>query len=288
MSEPFDAFVFLSLSTSQPSVELHARIFFEEQLFTLEECVISFTYSLCTLSKQAPSTVYCLSKVNREREHSIVQIVYRKERVFAEDAFKHSITSVTFRYPYRVGRASGHNIMRFGRSSPMQENNGLSESEQNNLLASLLSLGIAKDTSALMDENDGTSAPTAPFALYVTNPFVLTDGFYSPVGRRKKSFSRAYSGASLKDTSTSSPASSSSSSPASADSSPLPVSFPDESSRTDESLNKSKRVPNRFLLPHLFLSSLTPSLNPSPSRVSGYPFNKKADLRDRNNFIHFG
>lgn len=41
---------------------------------------------------------------------------------------------------------------------------------------------------------------------------------------------------------------------------------------------------NRLLFPHLFLSTLYDSY----SRLNGYSYNKKADLRNRNNFIHFG
>ena len=158
--------------------------------------------------------------------------------------------------------------MRFGRSMPMQESNSQAEPDSG-LLASLYGLA-SRDTSALMDQGDNNEGQQMipPIALYVsssTSSFPTIESLSSPVGPSEKKSSKSSNNnvhEAVREESSSEAA------PA----------LRSVSKRNPQSLG------SRLLLPHLFLSSL---YTPYP-RLGGYSFNKKADLRDRNNFIHFG
>lgn len=170
--------------------------------------------------------------------------------------------------------------MRFGRSMPMAaDNSGQSESDSG-LLASLWGMtgSTSRDTSALMDQGDNNEGQQMipPIALYVsssTSSFPSlpdSSSLSSPVGPTSAELKSSSSNNAVEETSSSS-------------SSDLP-SLPSSPALRSVSKRKPQSLTSRLLLPHLFLSSL---YTPYP-RIGGYPFNKKADIRDRNNFIHFG
>ena len=154
----------------------------------------------------------------------------------------------------------------------MQESNSQSEPDSG-LLASLYGFASnSRETSSLMDQADNNEGQQMipPIALYVsssTSSFPTIESLSSsPVGPSEKKNSENSSNNNVHEA------------VREESSNPTAPALRSVSKRNPQSLG------SRLLLPHLFLSSL---YTPYP-RLGGYSFNKKADLRDRNNFIHFG